>query len=70
MTHEVPRYFNIFFCTKKNLNRLDMKYDRACMSTQRDKYYEKMLETIVDYNDRNNAQFSNETLQQAVVTVM
>ena len=29
-----------------------------------------MLETLVDYNDHNNAPFSNEKLQQATITVM
>ena len=40
------------------------------MATPRDKYYEKMLETLVDYNDRKNAPFSNEKLRQAISTVM
>ena len=34
------------------------------------KYYRKMLETLVDYNDRNNAPLSNENLQQAISTVV
>ena len=40
------------------------------MATPRDKYYTKMLETIVDYNDDQNAPFSNDKRQKAISTVM
>ena len=40
------------------------------MSTTKEKYYTKMLETFVDYNDRNNAPFSSENIQKAVSKVM
>ena len=36
------------------------------MATPRDKYYTEMYETIVDYNDRNDAPFSNDNLWQAI----
>ena len=52
------------------MNRLDMTYERACMATTKEKYYTKMLETLVDYNDRNNAPLSNEKLRHAVSKVM
>ena len=39
------------------------------MATPREKYYTKMLETLVDYNDHQNAPFSNEKLWQAISTV-
>ena len=45
-------------------------YERVWMATPRDKYYTKMLETIVDYNDHHNAPLSNENLWQAISTVM
>ena len=48
-------------------------YERACMAamvTPKDKHYTKMLETLVDYNYRNNASLYNENLQQAISTVM
>ena len=45
-------------------------FERACMDTTRDKYYTKMLETLVDYNNRNNAPLSNDKLWQAISTVM
>ena len=69
-THEVPRYFNIFDCGRNILKRLDVKYEQACMATTKDKYYMKMLETLFDYNGRNNAQFYNEKLRQAVSKLM
>ena len=40
------------------------------MSNPRDKYYTKIYETLVDYNDRNNAPFSNEKIQQATGKVI
>ena len=51
-------------------DRLDVTYERACMATPKDKYYEKMLETLVDDNNRNGAPLSNEKLRQAVGKVM
>ena len=35
VTDELPSYFNIFKCGRNILNRLDMTYERACMSTQK-----------------------------------
>ena len=66
----MPRYFNILKCGKNILNRLDVTYEQACMATPRDKYYEEMLDTLVDYNDYHNAPFSNEKLQQEFSKVM
>ena len=45
-------------------------YERACMATPKDKYFEKMLKTLVDHNDCHNAPLSNDKLQQAVSKVM
>ena len=36
------------------------------MATPKDKYYTKLLKTLVDENNRNGAPFSNEKIQQAV----
>ena len=47
-----------------------MTYERECTETTKDKYFEKMLETLVNHNDRHNAPFSNEKLWQAFSTVM
>ena len=70
VTHEVPRSFNIFKCGRNILNRLDVTYERAFMATPKDKYYTKLLETLVDYNGYHNAPLSNEKLRQAISTVM
>ena len=40
------------------------------MGNTKDKYYTKMLETLVNYNDCNNAPFSNEKIRQAVSRVV
>ena len=52
------------------MNRLDVAYERACMATEKEKYYTKMSETLVDYNDRNNIQLNNEKPRQAVSKFM
>ena len=66
----MPRYFNIYECGRNLLNRLEVTFEQACMAKTKDKYYMKMLETLVDYNDRNNEPFSNEKIRQAVRRVM
>ena len=50
-------------------NRLDVTYEPECMATPPQKN-RKILETLVDYNNRYNAPFSNEKIQQAVSKVM
>ena len=70
VTDEVPIYFNIFECGRNILNRLDVTYKQECMATPKDKYYTKLLKTVVDYNDYHNAPFSNEKLQQSMSKVI
>ena len=62
VTHEVPSYFNIIGCGENLLNRLDVAYERVYKATPKDKYYEKMLENLVDYNDRNDKHFPMRSL--------
>ena len=40
------------------------------MATPEEKYYENMFDTLVDYNDHQNATFSNNKLQQVISKVM
>ena len=40
------------------------------MAAPKERYYTKIVETLVDYNDRNNAPFFDEKLLQAVIKVM
>ena len=40
------------------------------MATPKDKYYTKLLETVVDYNDHHNAPFYNEKLRHKISKVM
>ena len=47
-----------------------MTYERVCMGTPKDKYYTKLLKTLVDENHRNGAPLSNENIQQPVSIVM
>ena len=63
VTKEVPSYFKIFKCGGNILDRLDVTYEQACMATPKHKYYENMLEILVDDNNRNSAPLSNEKLR-------
>ena len=60
----------MFECGRNILNRLDVTYKRSCMATTKVKYFENMLEILVNHNDRHNAPFSNEKIRQAVIKVM
>ena len=70
VTKEVLSYFNIFEYGGNILDRLDVTYKQACMTTPKDKYHEKTLEALVDDNNRNGAALSNEKLRQAVNKLM
>ena len=70
ITKEVPSCFDVFECGRNILDRLDVTYERACMATPEDKYYTKLLKTLVGDNSRNGAQLSNEKLRQAFSKVM
>ena len=65
MTKEVKHYFNIFECGTNLLDQLDVTYQQALMSTPQDKYYTRMLENLVEMNNRNGETFSNDKLRQA-----
>ena len=52
------------------MNINNVSYERACIYTPRYEYYTKMLETLIDHNDRHNASLSSEKLRQAFRRVM
>ena len=60
----------MFECTRNLLNRLDVTYERVCMATTKDKYFEKVLDNLVNHNDRHNSPLSNEKLRQEVIEVI
>ena len=59
VTEEVRSYFNIFECGRNLLDRLDVTYQQAFMDIPQDKYYTRMLENIVEMNNRNGEIFSS-----------
>ena len=59
-------YISLFECGRNLLFRLDVTYEQACMSTPKEKFRDKMLETIVDEKNRNGALLFNEKLWQSV----
>ena len=70
MTEEVTIYFNIFECGSNILDRLDVTYQQAFMATPKDKYYNRLLDTLTDDNNHKGKPLSNEKLQQAFSLVM
>ena len=52
------------------LDRLDVIYEHTCMATPKDKYYNTLLNTLVDDNNCKGKPFSNEKLRLAVGKVM
>ena len=69
MTKEVKLYFNIFECDRNLLDRLDVTYKRAFISTPQDKYYTDMLKNLVKMNNLKGEPLSNERLRQAFIDV-
>ena len=65
-----PRYFKLFKCGRKFLNKLDATCEQACMATSKDKYYTELCNTITDYNDRNNMPLSNVNICESILQVM
>ena len=63
------RYFNIFECDRNLLDRLDVTYKRAFISTPQDKYYTDMLKNLVKMNNLKGEPLSNERLRQAFIDV-
>ena len=61
-----PIYFNIFERGNNILNKLDMSCKRACMATSRYKYYTKMYETLIEYNNCNDVPLSNVNIQDVI----
>ena len=55
---------------KKYLDRLDVSYERACMATERKLHFTKILDSILDDNERHGTPLSREKLQKAVSRVM
>ena len=70
VTKEVPSYLNIFECGRNILGRLDVTYERACMATQKYKYYNTLLNTLIDDNNLKGVPFNNDKLRKAVGKVM
>ena len=60
VTKEMTSYFNIFKCGRNILGRLDVTYERACMVTPKDKYYNTFLNTLVDENIHKDKPLSKE----------
>ena len=69
LTKEVNIYFNIFKCGRNLLDRLDVTYQRAFMTTPQDKYYTRMLENLFEMNNCNGETLSNENLRQSASDV-
>ena len=47
-----------------------MLYERACMATARKEYFMKMLDYLLDDNERHSTPLPSKNLQEAVSRVM
>ena len=55
VTYDVPNYFkvfNVFGCRRNILERLDVSYKRAYMSTPKEEEFTDMLYHIDNYDER------------------
>ena len=52
------------------MNRLDVKYERACMATQEGEYLADLLETIIEHNDCHKVPLSKEKLRKVVSMIV
>ena len=67
MTQKVTSYFNIFECSRKLLDQLDVTYQRAFMATSAQyEYYKEMTKSIINANIEGGKLF-NEKIQQAFI---
>ena len=64
VTDEVPICFNIFKYGGNLLNRLDVKYERACMATKEEEYYTDLLETMIEHNNNSKTPLSKKNFDK------
>ena len=69
VTDKVKSYFIIYECGRNLLDRLEVTYQRAFMSTPKDKYYNAFLDTLVIDNNLRGEWLSNKKIQEAVSDV-
>ena len=70
VTKEVTSYFDMFECGRNLLDKLDVTYQRAFMSTPKYKYYNVFLGTLVKDNNSKGEPLSNDKIRQAVGKVI
>ena len=70
MTKTVMSYFNIFECGRNLLERIDVIYQQAFMATPQEKYYNALLNNLVEDNNCKGAPLSNKKFRQEVGKVM
>ena len=69
----MPNYFNafnVFECRRNILDGLDVSYEKACMATERNVYFTKMLDSLLSNNERYGTPLSSKNIQDTVIIVM
>ena len=72
VTYYEPEYFNafnIFKCGRNILDRLDVSYERACITTPKEEYFTEMLDHLIEHNCCHGTQMSNKNLREVVIIV-
>ena len=73
VTYDGPNYFNAFNVLKHRRNiydRLAVSYERACMVTEREVYFTKMLDSLLVNSECHGTLLPREKLQESVSRVM
>ena len=77
MIEKGTSYFNIFECGRNLLDQLDVMYQRAFMATpipegfyftspSRERYYDKMTESLIKAKVRSDGAMNNDELHKAI----
>ena len=53
---------NIFECGRKLLEILDVSYERECMATQKEEYFTKMFDYLIEHYRRHGQILSSKKL--------
>ena len=61
---------NVFKCGGNILNRLDVSYERLYMATERETFSTKMLDYLLDDDERHDTILSIKDIQEAIIRVM
>ena len=72
VTYDVPNYFNafnVFECRRNISGRLEVSYEKVCMTNPKEEYFTEMLDYLLEHNHRRSTPFSSKKLRESVIRV-